>query len=112
MQSACHWPTNLDIYFTYFKSNSYADPADLKSTLKVTDDGDDIDDDSGRVSPPYGVVQPPELPQRSDLDLKRPTTTTINPNQSTGLFCCTATKAVRRTYIDWTLYYQVQCFFW
>jgi len=80
--------------------NSYADPADLKSTLKVTDDGDDIDDDSGRVSPPYGVVQPPELPQRSDLDLKRSTTTTINPNQSTGLFCCTATKAVRRTYID------------
>ena len=74
MQSACHWPTNLDIYLTYFKSNSYADPADLKSTLKVTDDGDDFDDDSGRVSPPYGVVQPPELPQRSDLDLKRSTT--------------------------------------
>ena len=46
----------------------------MKSTLKVTDDGDDIDDDSGRVSPPYGVVQPPELPQRSDLDLKRSTT--------------------------------------
>ena len=69
----------------------------MKSTLRITDNVDD--DDSGRVSPPYGVVQPPDLPQRSDLDLKR-STTTINPNQSTGLFCCTATKAVRRTYID------------
>ena len=75
----------------------------MKSTLRITDDKDG---DSGRVSPPYGVVQPPDLPQRSDLDLKRSTTTRqiYQPNQSTGgLFCCTATKAVRRTYIDWTL---------
>ena len=73
----------------------------MKSTLRITDNVDD--DDSGRVSPPYGVVQPPDLPQRSDLDLKRSTTKPINPHQSTGLFCCTATKAVRRTYIDWKL---------
>ena len=73
----------------------------MKATLKVTNDGirsTEVDQDDGRSSPPYGVVQPPDLPQRRDLDVNQ-NTKRLNKNATnSGLLCCTATKAVRRTY--------------
>jgi len=71
----------------------------LKATLKVTNDvirSTEVDQDDGRSSPPYGVVQPPDLPQRRDLDVNQ--NKRSNPTTTSGLLCCTATKAVRRTY--------------
>ena len=71
----------------------------MKDTYKVNDDYD------GRISPPYGVIQPPELPKRSDFDPNENRISPLNtmkrakivPEKSSGLFCCTATKAIRRS---------------
>lgn len=54
-------------------NSSYADPLDLKNEHRAE-------------SPPYGIIS--ELPERSNK----------TSSTSSGLICCTAAKAAKRTY--------------